>query len=138
MQRAQLGGVALAVLIGLSACGGDDGDGAGATAAETTLPQLEAAATTVPPTTVATTTTLLDAYYEVQPGDSLSAIAGQFDVRLEDLVAINEITDPNLIQAGDRLLIPPPTVLLNDAATTPATTPAAAVTSVAPAASSAP
>jgi lipoprotein NlpD len=130
MQRAQLGGVALAVLIGLSACGSDDGDGAGTTAAETTLPQLEAAATT-PPTTVATTTTVLDAYYEVQPGDSLSAIAGQFDVRLEDLVAINEITDPNLIQAGDRLLIPPPTVLLNDATTTPATTPAAAGTSAA-------
>ncbi len=123
MQRAQLGGVALAVLIGLSACGSDDQTAD----ASTTLAQMEAAPPTLPSTTVAVPTTVLDAYYEVQPGDSLSAIAGRFDVRLEDLVAINEITDPNRIQAGDRLLIPPPTILLNPDSS-PATSAAAVTT----------
>lgn len=95
----------------LASCGDDD-------AVPSTLPPL----TTVPPsTTIAVTTTTGPAqYYEVQPGDSLSAIAQRFDVRIEDLIALNGITNPDQIQAGQKLQIPPPTVLItgNDGTTT--------------------
>lgn len=99
----------LAVLL-LAACGKQVNGGSTPTSTlpVTTVPS----ATTAPPTTEPATTTTLEQYYEVQPGDSLSAIAAHFDVKLADLVAINEITDPNKIQAGQKLLIPPPTVLI--------------------------
>jgi LysM repeat protein len=48
----------------------------------------------------------------VQPGDSLSVIAERFDVRIEDLIALNGITNPDQIQAGQKLQIPPPTILV--------------------------
>ncbi|MEZ5256513.1 MAG: LysM domain-containing protein [Ilumatobacteraceae bacterium] len=92
-------------------CGSDDAADA------TTTTSAPVTATAAPTTTIPATTTSLDAYYEVQPGDSLGAIAGRFDVRLEDLIAINEIANPDHIQVGDRLLIPPPTILLNDVST---------------------
>lgn len=44
--------------------------------------------------------------YVVQPGDSLSLIAENFDVSLDNLMAINTIDDPNSIQAGQNLIIP--------------------------------
>ncbi|MGQ9787295.1 MAG: LysM peptidoglycan-binding domain-containing protein [Anaerolineae bacterium] len=44
--------------------------------------------------------------YFVQAGDTLYTIALRFGVTVEDLIAINQIQDPNLIQIGQRLLIP--------------------------------
>ncbi len=44
--------------------------------------------------------------YIVQPGDTLSAIAARFNVNLNDLMAANNITDPNLLSAGQPLVIP--------------------------------
>ncbi len=44
--------------------------------------------------------------YTVQPGDTLSLIAGRFDVPVDLLAQANEITNPNLIQAGQVLVIP--------------------------------
>ncbi len=44
--------------------------------------------------------------YIVQPGDTLSSIAARFNVSLEDLMAANGITDPNLLSAGQQLIIP--------------------------------
>ncbi|MBI3162724.1 MAG: peptidoglycan DD-metalloendopeptidase family protein [Chloroflexi bacterium] len=44
--------------------------------------------------------------YVVQPGDSLSSIAGRFNVSLADLMAVNGITDPNQLAAGQQLVIP--------------------------------
>ena len=46
--------------------------------------------------------------YEVRPGDTLSAIAVRFGVPVESLQALNDIADPNLIVAGQRLAIPSP------------------------------
>lgn len=46
--------------------------------------------------------------YEVQPGDTLSSIAARYDVTVEDMVKANDIVDPNLIKAGQKLVIPKP------------------------------
>lgn len=45
--------------------------------------------------------------YVIQPGDTLSAIASRFGTTVPAIVALNpQITNPNLIIAGDTLLIP--------------------------------
>jgi murein DD-endopeptidase MepM/ murein hydrolase activator NlpD len=44
--------------------------------------------------------------YIVQPGDSLSTIAGKFNVSMDELMQANGISDPNQIQAGQELIIP--------------------------------
>ncbi|MHB9033978.1 MAG: LysM peptidoglycan-binding domain-containing protein, partial [Anaerolineae bacterium] len=45
-------------------------------------------------------------WYTIQAGDTLSRIAGRFNVRASDLIALNDIKNPNLIIVGHRLLIP--------------------------------
>jgi len=44
--------------------------------------------------------------YIVENGDTLSLIALKFDIDLAQLVSINEITDPNAIAIGSKLIIP--------------------------------
>ncbi len=44
--------------------------------------------------------------YIIQPGDSMSLIASRFGVTLADLMAANNMSDPNNIAAGARLVIP--------------------------------
>ena len=44
--------------------------------------------------------------YTVKGGDSLSAIAARFGVSPDRLMEINDITDPNLVFIGQRLIIP--------------------------------
>ncbi len=44
--------------------------------------------------------------YTVAPGDTLGLIAERFGLSLEQLVEFNQITDPNLISAGQVLRIP--------------------------------
>ena len=44
--------------------------------------------------------------YIVQPGDTLAAIANAHDVRLDDLIRINSIQNPNMLRVGQTLLIP--------------------------------
>lgn len=46
--------------------------------------------------------------YIVQPGDTLGKIAAMFNVPLDTLVEANEIANPNVIDVGQRLLIPVP------------------------------
>ena len=41
----------------------------------------------------------------VQPGDSLSKIAKQHDTTVEELMALNDIDDPNLLFVGQELLV---------------------------------
>lgn len=62
------------------------------------------------PTVMPTAAPLL---YIVQPGDTLSGIAQAFGVSLQDLLAVNDIADPNLLHIGQVLVIPadiPPTL----------------------------
>ena len=44
--------------------------------------------------------------YIVQPGNSLSGIAKKFGIPLGALISANQITDPNRLKAGQKLVIP--------------------------------
>jgi len=46
--------------------------------------------------------------YTVKPGDTLGSIASHFGVTLDELMAANGISNPNLLNAGDNLIIPVP------------------------------
>lgn len=52
-------------------------------------------------------------FYTVQRGDTLFKIAKAFQVRLADLQAVNGITNPDDIQAGQELQIPTGAVVYN-------------------------
>lgn len=43
--------------------------------------------------------------YQVQPGDTLEAIAMKSGVSMEQLIRWNNIQDPNMIQVGSKLTI---------------------------------
>ena len=108
----KLAGVAgLLMMVAGSACGGGDGND------YDTLPLITAA--TQPPV-IATTTTLPEAveYYTIQQGDTLYGIAQSFGITLDDLIAFNGITDPDAIEAGQRLKVPPVGASIPPAATT--------------------
>jgi LysM repeat protein len=47
-----------------------------------------------------------DEEYEVQAGDTLGAIAVKFDMSIEDLIAANDLLDPNRLEVGQVLIIP--------------------------------
>ena len=88
------------VLVGASALGA----GCGSELSDDALPPMYTTTTT---TTVLTTTTIaVSATYEIRSGDKLGNIARQFGVDLQELMTVNGITDPNMIQAGDVLSIP--------------------------------
>ena len=44
--------------------------------------------------------------YEVRPGDTLGAIASAHGVTLDQLLAVNDVADPDLIHPGDQIVIP--------------------------------
>lgn len=69
--------------------------------------------------------------YIVKAGDTLSALAEEFEVTIEDLMAANQLTDASVLQIGqtiiipslvDRTPLPAPTMGANDA-DTPTPTP---------------
>jgi len=86
-----------APLVG-AACGDD-------TEVSTTLPPI---VTTTTSTTVLLTTTTVPRYYTVQPGDILSVIAENFGVTMEEIMALNGISNPDHIEVGEELMIPLP------------------------------
>lgn len=44
--------------------------------------------------------------YEVQAGDTLGAIAVKFDTSIEEIIAVNDLPDPNRLDVGQVLIIP--------------------------------
>ena len=44
--------------------------------------------------------------YTIQAGDSLSAVADRFGTTLDAIVKANELSDPNVVYVGQRLIIP--------------------------------
>jgi LysM repeat protein len=82
-------------------------------------------ATTVPSTTTTgPTLTGEEEVYVVQAGDSLGAIASRFGLSVEELVAANELDNPDFVFSGQRLVIPnknaTPNLENNSATATPA------------------
>lgn len=51
--------------------------------------------------------------YIVRSGDTLSAIAVRFNVTVQAIVAANNLTDANVIRAGQQLVIPKPSMVLS-------------------------
>ncbi len=77
-----------------------------------TLPGTEEAASTPIASPVTSPTPLGPLLYTVQEGDTLGAIAQTYGVSVEDLIAANGLTDPDVLQVGQTLIIPgvsPPT-----------------------------
>jgi LysM repeat protein len=44
--------------------------------------------------------------YTIQEGDTLSGLAEEFGTTVEEMMAVNGLTDPNAIQVGQTLIIP--------------------------------
>ena len=68
----------------------------------TSAPAQPTAAPSPPPPPVTTE----GIEYVVRWGDTVDLIAGRYGVSVQDIVAANNLTDPNLIRAGDVLIIP--------------------------------
>ena len=68
----------------------------------TPTPEPTPTATPIPRPTPTPTATI----YVVQPGDTLSGIAGRFNVTVEDLVEANRIVNPDALQVGQEITIP--------------------------------
>lgn len=52
-------------------------------------------------------------YYTVQAGDTLTAIAAEYDTSVEAIMLANELADPQTLRVGQTLLIPPEGVRFN-------------------------
>jgi LysM repeat protein len=63
----------------------------------------------VTPTAPAPSPTPGEQTYIVKAGDNPASIAQQFKIKTEDLMAANNIDDPQKLQIGQTLKIPPPT-----------------------------
>ncbi len=46
--------------------------------------------------------------YTVEPGDTLSTLAREFGITVEELMAANDLENPNDLQEGQTLVIPTP------------------------------
>ena len=81
------------------------------TAQPTTAPPTSVPPTVVPPTAAPPTpvpTAVQITTYVVRPGDTLFGIALRFNTTVAALQRANNISNPNLIFVGQRLIIPPP------------------------------
>jgi hypothetical protein len=105
---------------------------------ETTMPepdQAEETRTTPEPTQIIE--------YRVKSGDTLSSIAVNFEISIDDIMRLNGLTDPDLISVGETLYIPsgplptytpvpptdiPPTTTPKPVTPTPSLTPTASPT----------
>lgn len=61
-----------------------------------------------------------DFVYTVQPGDTLAVIASRYNLTPEDIMAANNLANPDLILAGQRLILPGVILQGTPAADTPA------------------
>jgi LysM repeat protein len=72
-------------------------------------PTPEPSATAVPTASPSPKPEATPRYYRIKPGDQLSRIARRFNVTLQELLAANpQISDPDQIVPGQRILIPAP------------------------------
>ena len=71
-----------------------------------TSDRIKSAPITVPPSRRTTVPKISGETYTVQKGDSLSKIASKMGVNAGDLAAANNISDPNKIRVGQKLMLP--------------------------------
>ncbi len=114
---------AITVVLGaavIASCGGGESNGVESLPLLTAAPVSSASAAAT-----STTVAAVEEYYTIQQGDTLFGIAKSFSVTLDDLIAYNGITDPDAIEAGQRLKIPPvgASIPTTAASTTTTTTP---------------
>lgn len=79
---------------------------------ETTLPETETPSAFTTPATPTPTPILLSGIitHTVKTGETLGIIAGMYGVTVEDIMTLNHLDDPNLVQIGEKLRIQiPPT-----------------------------
>ena len=62
----------------------------------------------VPPAPPPPSPTVGEQTYIVKAGDNPASIAAQFKIKTDDLMAANNIDDPQKLQIGQTLKIPPP------------------------------
>jgi LysM repeat protein len=62
----------------------------------------------VPPAPPPPSPTVGEQTYIVKAGDNPASIAAQFKIKTDDLIAANNIDDPQKLQIGQTLKIPPP------------------------------
>lgn len=70
--------------------------------------------TLTPEPTLTPISTSEPVFYEVQPGETLLAIALKFGVPLDALMLANGLTNPNVLQVGQSLQIPPETAAADE------------------------
>jgi murein DD-endopeptidase MepM/ murein hydrolase activator NlpD len=116
MLRALIGFVALfaALMLLLQSLNGDPPERAGddtqsAAGARTQPPNSQRFTPTPDPVRLLPTLRSQPTQVVVQPGDTLGRIAGRYGVTVQQIVAANQITDPNLLSVGQVLVIPAPT-----------------------------
>jgi len=80
-----------------SAIGGD--------ASTSTTTTSTSTSTTVPPSTT-TTTSAPPSDYKVMPGESLFSIAQKFNLDMQEIIDLNELENPDKVNAGDVLKLP--------------------------------
>lgn len=117
MGRARIVSVTLltgAVCVFGAACGEPATGGA-------TLPPIATTSTTS--TTVFVPTTIVYVYHEVQSGETLFKIAENYGVTVDEIIAANDLIDPDHIEAGATLRIPPGTRPVPPPASTGGSTP---------------
>ena len=91
----------------------------------TLAPPSISVAPTLPATTVPSPTAGIARTYVVQSGDTLSSISRDFDVSLDELLALNQLTENDVLSIGQTLLIPASSSI---ATATPTTAPRPAIT----------
>ncbi|MEX2625261.1 MAG: LysM domain-containing protein [Ilumatobacteraceae bacterium] len=103
--------VTLALPVLAAACGSDD-------SAFTSLPPIEVTTTTTTTTTTVSTDRI---FYTIKPGESLAIIAESFEVPVAAIVDVNDIDDPDNVQAGQTIEIPSGVQLVTELPTTTTT-----------------
>jgi LysM repeat protein len=77
-----------------------------AVAAEATQTALPLSLSATPPASATPGPAATPIVYIVQPGDTLGIIAAHFGVPVDQIMAANGLTNPNLLSAGQSLVIP--------------------------------
>ncbi len=110
MRRAQVLLMVLMLAVLGAACGGGGGTSTeerplGLDSDEVTVPTVQALTPTPPPTPTPTSTP--EAFiYVVQEGDTLGSIASEFGTTWQEIQAVNELENPNVVSIGQQIEIP--------------------------------